>query len=1005
MRSTIQVVVAAMAVWAPMACGQDELISAFAGQDLHMSGGTLTMSRQETSHGRHTLVFEDGVHISIGSNAMSAQRAVVWIEPQRREHRGRAVVSYRVVVYLREQVWAQRGPTGLTSGLDTVVVDQGEALAAAFEVTGELFVTALQRREVSPAETDAHPLVAEATSATAPLRSEPEIPVTAQVPTFPPPVGPAPTGPQVARPWRISDLVQPSEPPGPGEPVAPTPAPSETYEYPVNFVDLWKPAPTIESTVLEDGSRVTTVIGRFYLWQQRDEAGAILEFQADSAVVFHGGQDFGPTEDHGSTGIFASGNVDAVYLKGNIVMTEGRRTIRADEVYYDFRANQALAVQAEMRTFDEQRGLPIYIRAEQLRQVSQTVFEAENITLTTSEFYLPQVSLTAGRLVLTDRTNVDARVRGGTRKSSYDGVLHDVGLRVGETQVFAWPKVRTNFERPDTALRRVRIGDDSDLGFAVETRWYLARLLGRPEPEGVDSTFALDFYSERGIGSGAEIEYEGNDYYGSLLGYIMGDRGEDDLGRITSRKNRDPHEDIRGRFRLRHRQYLPHDWQATVEMSYLSDEHFLEAMYPSEFNVGKEQETVVHLKRITDNWGFSFLTKWRLNDFQRTTEELPGVEFHVKGQSFWDHQLTYYGDTQVSRLRERLPWHSTDTMTREQFYSFASSRHEVDWPLRLEAYKIVPYVATTYAYEDGQYGFRRTLDGALTPGEKDLWLNEAGIRVATMFWKANQFVRSRFWDLNGIRHIIRPHFEAVTFDASHRAGDMRDMMNFGLSQRWQTRRGEKDKLRSLDWMRLDVDATFVRNPDEPAAGPAKFMWNDPAIPMLVRRNMWQYGLVRDSVNVDYEWRISDTMTVLSDLNYDLRAGTVQQFDMGLARYVYPNLSYYVGNRYLKPVVINWPADGVYEQGSNALVAAVTYQLNERYTATLSQEYNFDFGKGVRSDLTLLRRYHRLYYGLTISLDQSRDRQSVMVSIWPEGVKELALGSRKYVGITGPLLEE
>jgi len=1005
MRNAIRMIVATLALCASAVQGRDELASAFGGQDLHVSGGSLVLSRQGGPEGRHTLVFEEGVTVSIGSNEMSARRAVIWIDPRRAEYRGRMEVSYRVVVYLRDQVWAQRGATGLTSGLDTVVIDQGEALLVTFEVTGEVFVTALRQREASPDETDALPLVAEAIRAAGPMRSEPRIPASAQVPVFPPPQPGPYEAPKVARPWRIEDLVQPSEPPGPGEAV-PAPGPQETYDYPVNFVDLWKPAPTIESTVLKDGSRVTTVIGRFYLWQQRNERGDILEFQADNAVVFHGSKDLTSGDEHGSTGIFASGSVDAVYFKGNIVMTEGKRTVRADELYYDFRANQALAVNAEMRNFDEKRGLPIYVRAEQLRQVSQTVFEAENITLTTSEFYLPQVSMTASRLVLTDTTNIDARVRAGTRKSSYDGVLEDVALRVGETPVFTWPRIRTNFERPDVPIRRVRFGNDSDLGFAVETRWYLARLLGRPEPEGVDSTLALDFYSERGFGSGVDIDYEGNDYFGSLMGYIMGDRGEDDLGRVSSRKNQDPGEDIRGRFRLRHRQYLPHDWQVTIEASYLSDENFLEAMYPGEFNVGKEQETLVHLKRITDNWGFSLLTKWRLNDFQSTTEELPSVEYHVKGQSFWDHQLTYYGDTQISRLRDRLPWGSTDTVTDQQFYSFGSSRHEVDWPMMLDTYKFVPYVATTYAYEDGQYGFRRELDGRmLSPGEKDFWLNEAGIRVSTMYWKANQFVRSRFWDLNGIRHIIRPHFEAMVFDASEAAGEMRDLVNFGVSQRWQTRRGQKDKLRSLDWMRLDVDATFVRHPDKPSAGPAKFMWNDPATPMMLRRTLWRYGLVRDSINVDYAWRISDTMTVLSDMNYDIRAGTVEQFDLGIARYVYPNLSYYIGNRYLRPVVIDWPADGIHEEGSNALVTAITYRLNERYTATLGQEYNFDFNKGVRSHLTLLRRYHRLYYGFTLSVDETRDRQSVMVSIWPEGVKELALGSRRYVGVTGPLLEE
>ncbi|MBN1815978.1 MAG: hypothetical protein JW828_01370 [Sedimentisphaerales bacterium] len=993
----------------PLARGQSELGAAFIGQDLHLNGNRLIMHQEPAPEGKHTLVYEEGFSMSIGSNELSSDRAVVWIDTSITEFRGRIKVHHEALIYLHGNVWAKRGATGMSSGMDTTIIDRGESLVVKLPVSGEIFTTALQRTETTSDQLEILPIVQQAMAAVSPIKSRPDIREAAKVPQFPQPPRPEYEPPQVAKPWRISDMVQPDEG------TAPVPAPihdqprKKEFEYPINFADLWEPAPTVESTQLDDGSRITTIIGRFYLWQQRDEDGAMLEFQADNAVVFHGAK-IEQDQQHAGRGMFSTGSVDAVYLQGNIVMTEGQRTVRADEIYYDFRENQALAVNAEMRNFDAKRGLPIYIRARQLRQVSETVFEAEDISLTTSEFYLPQISLTASRLVLTDTTNADARTRGGTGKSSYDGVLYDAGMRVGELQVFSWPKIRTNFERPDVPIRRVRVGDDSDMGFTIETRWYLARLLGKAEPPGVDSTLAVDYFSDRGPGAGVDIEYEGDDHYGDVIGYVMKDRGTDDLGRTADRRNVDPQEDVRGRFRFRHRQYLPHDWQLTVESSYASDKNFLEWMYRSEFNVGKEQETVVHLKRITDNWGFAFLTKWRINDFVTQTEELPTVEYHLKGASFWDHRLTYYSDSQISRFRDRLASDVVNPTWDESFYTFGSTRHEVDMPILWDTIKFVPYVATTYGYED-QEGFDRTLDGRIEPrGEKDLWLNEAGVRLSTMFWRSNQFIRSRFWDLNGIRHIVRPHVEAVAFDASDRAGDMRDMMNFGISQRWQTRRGEKDKLRSLDWMRLDVDATFMSQDGRPSDGPAKFLWNDPSIPMLVRRNASEYGILRDSVNADYQWRVSDTMTLLSDVSYDVRSGYCQQANIGIARYVFPDMSYYVGNRYLRPVVIDADRNGdgindVHEEGSNALVTAITYRLNERYTATVSQEYNFDYGKSVRSDLTFLRRYHRLYYGLTFSLDQTRDRQSVSLSVWPEGVKELALGSRKYVGITGPLLEE
>ena len=119
----------------------------------------------------------------------------------------------------------------------------------------------------------------------------------------------------------------------------------------------------------------------------------------------------------------------------------------------------------------------------------------------------------------------------------------------------------------------------------------------------------------------------------------------------------------------------------------------------------------------------------------------------------------------------------------------------------------------------------------------------------------------------------------------------------------------------------------------------------------------------------------------------------------MTRYVYPDVSFYLGSRYLRPVIVSVPSAGVYEKGSNSVVAAITYALGSRYTATFSQEYNFDYGKSIGSEVTIMRRYHRMYYGLTFATDESLKSQSVMFCVWPQGVKELALGRRRYAGVS------
>ena len=978
-----------------------EMSAYLPGQDLHLLGGELVIYQGQELEDRHVLVFEDGFTMTIGGNTLSSDSAVVFIKNISSDYLSVVHVDYEARVYLEGNVSIESGKGSRTTDLSKIVVERGAALVTQFQVSGQVFANSDDYTTAEAKELFNVDLYNRAYSAIVPVKSEPTITSSAEVPEVVDVV--KEFAPSIAK----TKLAKP-------EPAKP-PVKQPKFKYPVNIASLWEPAPRIEKTsTQEEGLSVATVIGRFYLWQKRDEKGGLLEFMADTAVVYFKGDEFKFGEDNRDDSSLGSGSAQSAYFKGNIVMTEGPRTIRADEMYYDFETRKALAVNAEIRNFDPSRGIPIYVRAAKLRGVSEDMFQAEDITLTSSEFYLPQVSMTASSMVLTDTTSIDARTGKKMEKSSYDAVLTDVSVKSNDTTLFNWPRIRTNFERPDLPIRKMAIGHDSDYGNTIETQWHLARLLGRKEPDGVDSVLALDYFSKRGFAGGVGIDYRRPDYYGGMVGYMIDDHGEDDLGRVDSRRDQEPSQQLRGRFSIRHRQYLPYDWQLTGELSYLSDRNFLEAFYRNEFQTSKAQETLIHLKRLKDNWAFAVLAKGRINHFENELEELPTTEFHLKGASLWDHMLTFYSDTQVSRFRDRIA-NGVETDESQKFYTFAFTRNEIDLPLLFNTFKVVPYVAGTYAYE-GKDGFDRRLDGSeVDPGDKNVFMGEFGLRVSTMLWKSDPFLRSRFWDLNGLRHIIRPHFEAVYYNPSDSTADMRDVYNIGISQRWQSRRGTAKNLRSFDWMRLDVDATFVNDNADSSIGPAgsygpsAFIWNNPEIPFGVRRNDSFFGMARDSINADYKWRVSDTTAILSDMNYDIRSGVIQQFDIGVSRFIYPDVSVYLGNRYLRPVIVEARDENnaleAFEKGSNSVVAAMTYALNSRYTLSISQEYNFDYGKNVRSEVTVIRRYHRMYYALTFSADESLDRQSIVFSLWPEGVEELAMGRRRYAGISNLTMDD
>jgi len=1022
-------VVWAMSVLLPAAASfaiESQEARAFVGQDLYLQGRQLLSYQLIT--GEHILVFEDGFSMSIGANEFSSDSAVVWLESITTEFRGRIYTEVKVRSYLQDNITVTKGRGAKTTDLSETVVEEGQSIVVWFNVRGEVFVTADKREISDPRGLE---LYTKALAAAVPAKPKPVIKAEALVPELPkeeirpekPPEEEVPVPPK-----REEVRLPPAKPRKPGllerifkpkkkpvklieEVVAKPEVKEPRFVYPVNISPAGETEPKMESTQIADGTDIATVIGRLYVWQKQDEKGGLLELLADNTVIFYSRRHLEEIEEEAEAeDILGRGPVKAVYMSGDVVMTEGRRTIRADEIYYDFEEKKALAINAVMRNYDVGREIPIYVRAAKLRQLAENKFAAENITLTSSEFYLPQISINASSVIITDTTTIDEQMD-KVSDSSYDAEMHDVRLKMGKKTIFYWPFMRSNLQRPDVPLKSIHVSQDNTFGTSVETRWYLSRLLGLREAEGTDSTLALDYFGKRGVGAGAEIEYARENYFGRLLGYVIRDTGEDRLGRYHGRKNLKPPRELRGRFSWRHKHFLPYNWQLTTGVGYASDEYFIEGYYRGEFNVGVAQETYIHLKRIEDNWGISFLGKGRINDFADELEELPSAEFHLTGQSLFDDRFTLYSDTEISRLRQRIGNEHT-TLIDEQMFSFASHRTELDMPLWAKPFKIVPFVAGTFGYDD-RSGFTTTLvDGSNTGrfGDEQVWLGETGVRVSSQHWKVYPNVKSRLWDLKGLRHIIKPQLTAALYAESDKVAEQRDTLNLAVSQRLQTKRGSGNKQRVVDWMQLDMDVTWVNDSDDvdSSTAPDRFIWNRPIVPLRVfsapdifngsLRNggrfhrFERFGPRRNYFGADYIWRLSDTTGLLSDMNFDMQSGVVQQFNIGFSHLRWPNLSYYIGSRYLRRVEV------LGEKGSNAFTFAVTYAFDPRYTLVFAQQYDFDYGASVQSDVTLIRRYHRVYWGLTYSTDESLDRQAIVFSIWPQGIPEMAIGPRRYMGL-------
>ncbi len=777
-----------------------------------------------------------------------------------------------------------------------------------------------------------------------------------------------------------------------------------------------KPLPLVRyrstDAIIDEKAGTVVITGNVYLSRGLDDSDTFVEVRANAAVIFRAREPGKPqsttqpdvlsmdtpdaqspttkkpgsTETAGALGVMGGGmgsdsGVAGVYLKGDVVLTRGDRMIRAAELYYDLENDRALILDAVMRTTIPDRELPLYIRAEQIRQLSSTEFQARKARVSTSEFYTPHVHLGAEEITL-----IDATPRGetgemvGLEAGRYRA--HDVTLNSEGIPFAYWPYSEGDFRRGESALRSARLSYGDDFGMSVETRWYLFNLLGVEAPKGVDAILRADYFSKRGPGTGLNVFYETEHSRGLLDGYYVHDRGEDDLGSFREDTDDQPN---RGRLTWRHMEFLPDNWRLTLEGSYVSDPTFLEEWFNNEFEEGKEQETLAYLKKQENNWAFALLAQWRILDFLAQTEHLPDASFHWIGEPLGD-LANYYNESHMGLVHRRVDERQLfdqDLFDRSRIESDltvrADTRNELTLPIRLGNAQVVPYAMARTGYWDGSMG----------EGSVGRMLGSVGIRTGTQFWKVFEGVTSKLLDLYGLRHIITPEMTAWMSSSNVDSINMyqfdrgiEDIDDFygaslALRQRWQTKRGGPGNWRVVDWIKLDLELNVFGGVPE---------LNDNRSIGRFYSYRPEASSPRNHVRSDFSIRLSDTATLLADANWNLNDGSMDLLNLSYAVEHTPRFSYVLGYRRIGPT------------DSNLIGGGTNYQFNTKYSGSVRAYYDIEYNKLAEFDVTIVRRWPRWYTALTFGLDNIEDDISLSLSVWPEGAPGLALGSRRYTGM-------
>lgn len=717
----------------------------------------------------------------------------------------------------------------------------------------------------------------------------------------------------------------------------------------------------------EEPSYVLVCRGNVRVGQGDADSMRYIEIRADAAVMFGSAEPSGEAP----AGPWGAARVSGAYLEGDVVLVQGERVIRADRLYYDFAGNRAILLDGVFRTIQKQRDIPIYIRAQEVLQLSRREVLFRNAVVSTSEFHTPTYSIGATSARLEDTTPYDALGVALAEPSMTVRMKHTT-FTIRGVPVWYWPWGAIDAEDTDVALRRMQAGTHGRLRWGVESEWFLFRLLGLVPPEGFSGRFHANAY-QRGAILGTEVDYERDASAGKVLLFgIKDDRGNDDFG---LERDDIPAPRYRGRALWRHKQLLPMDWQLQAEASYLCDRNFLESYFRDEFYAGKEQETLLYARKQVANGAVDVLIKGRINDFQTETDALPETSFRLIGQSLADDCLTLFGESRLGGLRYR-PGNRRDEPGSE-YTGRADQRLELNVPAHLGPVNFVPF-----AFGRGTYW-----SDAVDQNDLGRGIGGGGVKANMHIWRAYEDAHSRLFAIDGIRHIITPEGVLLLMAGNVAADetfpfspDVEQHMEafqgamFGVRQRWQTHRGTGRDRRLVDFARVNVYGAWfadTKDPDQPADG--RFFFDRP-----------EYGIARNAINGDFALLISDATTVLGDMNWDLDAAEVGVAGIGLAVQRDPRLRYFLGTRYLDPAD-SWVG-----------TFGLNYKLSEKYEFVGFQQYDFrlDGGENLATQLSIVRKLPRWYVGVTVSIDRATDDASVVITLWPEGIPEFRLGSSR-----------
>lgn len=745
-----------------------------------------------------------------------------------------------------------------------------------------------------------------------------------------------------------------------------------------------------------------------------------LQLSSDQAVIFLAPKK-GATATN-NTGMLDAKDVVGIYLEGDVVATDYHYTLRGKRIFYDLKLNQAIVMDAVMRT-TMRGGILAYARAEEMRQLAADEFTAKSARVSTSEFFTPHLAVGVQSLTITQQPE---SAGGG----SYMTGTHAT-LRANGTPFLYWPYIAGSPNQ--IPLKYLNVGFQEYQGTIIKSEWDLFDLIGVEKPDALGEVKLVQEVLTKnafGLGLNAQANILGGTGNFKTMGYydFLNEEQTASGGLITST------EQYRGEVLADWKRDLASDVTLDAQFSIFSDQTYVSVFKWDDYLNRREYESSGYLNWQSGNNSLSLLLKYNPNQFLSnaymiasrpySVDKFPELAYQRYGESLFGDRLTWtqnysanmmrlqvqsgtpselgisarafsqntaFGSNQ--NIRDAYDAAGYDDLVRARLYT----RQEIAMPLSIGSVKIVPFAhgqVAAYILNDFQ-------DYA-SESEDIRTLLGAGSRFSTEFTSKYNSVRSSFLDLNRLHHIIQPTamlwygwnsnsvLDMPVYDQDVEAVSGAAVAQIGVTNKLQTMRGGPGNWRSVDWVVLSMGAVVDNQND--SLQPTENITTDPFGLKYAQSPMpsfysWrpEYSQWGDHLYANGKMQVSDALSLygqgvyllqdrgnsinsfgLNDLGRGTLGGSIQQS---------PDVRFYLEYRYVNtfdPTGL-YPADEFIQGG-------VSYQISKKYALTLSPQYDLVESNFRAASVNLTRTFPDFYLSIGAAYNQIVDETTFSMAI-------------------------